>query len=106
MSRELYHQIQQVLAESVDARVRASSLERLTLLVLGIIKAEHASPARIAKALAQLRLTEATAESIERRIRRIENDPSLQASWCVHPLARQRLQVGRPERLVLIIDPR
>lgn len=105
MSRELYHEIKQVLAESVEAKVSASSLDRLTLLVVGIIKAEQASPARIAKALEQLGLTEATAESIERRIRRIENDPSLQASWCVHPLARQRLQVGRPERLVLIIDP-
>jgi len=74
-------------------------------LVLGIIKAEHASPARIAKALDQLGLTAATEESIERRVRRIENDPSLQAASCVHPLARNRLQLGRPQRLILIIDP-
>lgn len=105
MSSELYQQIQQLLAEHVDPSVSASSLERLTLLVIGIIKAEQASPARIAKALDQLGLTQANVESIERRIRRIENDDSLQAASCVHPLARARLQFGRPERLILIIDP-
>lgn len=105
MSSELYHQIQQLLAEHIDPSVSASSLERLTLLVIGIIKAEHASPARIAKALDQLGLTSANVESIERRIRRIENDDSLQATSCVHPLARARLQFGRPQRLILIIDP-
>lgn len=105
MSHELYQQIKQVLTEHSDPRVSPSSLERLTLLVLGIIKAEHASPARIAKALDQLGLTAATEESIERRVRRIENDPSLQAASCVHPLARNRLQLGRPQRLILIIDP-
>jgi len=105
VSHELYQQIKQVLTEHSDPRVSPSSLERLTLLVLGIIKAEHASPARIAKALDQLGLTAATEESIERRVRRIENDPSLQAASCVHPLARNRLQLGRPQRLILIIDP-
>ena len=105
MSSELYQQIQQLLAEHVDPSVSASSLERLTLLVIGIIKAEQASPARIAKALDQLGLSQANVESIERRIRRIENDHSLQAASCVHPLARARLQFGRPERLILIIDP-
>ena len=105
MSHELYQQIKQVLTEHSDPRVSPSSLERLTLLVLGIIKAENAAPARIAKALDQLGLTTATEESIERRVRRIENDPSLQATSCVHPLARSRLQLGRPQRLILIIDP-
>lgn len=105
MSSELYHQIQQLLTEHVDPSVSASSLERLTLLVIGIIKAENASPARIAKALDQLGLTQANVESIERRIRRIENDQSLEATSCVHPLARMRLQFGRPDRLILIIDP-
>ena len=77
MSPKLYHQVRQWLAESIEPRIKASSLDRLTLLVIGIIKAEHASPARVAKALDQLGLSQATAESIERRIRRIENDPSL-----------------------------
>lgn len=105
MSSELYQQIQHVLSEHIDPRVSRSSLERLTLLVLGIIKAEHAAPARIAKALEQLGLTSATAESLERRVRRIENDPSLQAASCVHPMARAWLQCGRPQRLIVIIDP-
>jgi len=105
MSSELYHQVYQLLAESVDPRISASSLERLTLLVIGIIKAEQSSPARIAKALDKLGLTQASPESIERRIRRIENDPSLQAASCVHPFARARLQFSRADRLLLIIDP-
>lgn len=105
MSSELYQQIRQVLSEHIDPRVSSSSLERLTLLVMGIIKAEHAAPARIAKALDQLGLTAATVESIERRVRRIENDPSLQAASCVHPMARAWLQCGQPQRLILIIDP-
>jgi len=105
VSNQLYQQVYQLLTKHVDPSVNASSLERLTLLVIGIIKAEHASPARIAKALDQLGLTQANVESIERRIRRIENDQSLEATSCVHPLARMRLQFGRPDRLILIIDP-
>jgi len=105
VSNQLYQQVYQLLTEHVDPSVNASSLERLTLLVIGMIEAEHASPAQIAKALDKLGLTQANVESIERRVRRIENDQSLDAASCVHPLARARLQFGRPERLILIIDP-
>jgi hypothetical protein len=52
-----------------------------------------------------LGLSDASAESIERRVRRIENDPELTACLCFHPFARQRLLFGRPSTLVLIIDP-
>ncbi len=105
MSSELYHHVRNLLAQSLDPTVSASSLERLTLLVIGIIGAQHAGPAQIAKALARLGLSQASSESIERRIRRIENDEQLQAATCVQPFARARLWFSRLQRLLLIIDP-
>ncbi len=105
MSLSLYLQIRQELARCVDPRVSESTLERLTLLVTGIIGSESTSPSRIARAVHTLGLSQASAESIERRIRRTENDPQISATLCLHPLARQRLLLGRPERLLLVIDP-
>jgi hypothetical protein len=87
------------------AEVDATTLERITLLVTGIIKAKSAAPAQVAKALAQIGLSQASADSIERRIRRIENDPEVTASLCFHPLARHYLLWTQPRELILILDP-
>ena len=100
-----YNQVYHLLDQHIDEQVDTSSRERITLLVLGIIRAQSASPSRIAEALSQLGLTNATTESIERRIRRIENDDELSATLCFHPFARERLAFGRPEHLLLICDP-
>jgi len=101
----LYRQVKQVLQSCLPAGVSETTEERVALLVLGMIKAKSAAPARIARALAQLGVSGAQAESIERRIRRIENDPEVTATLCFHPYARQRLLWSRPEALVLIVDP-
>jgi hypothetical protein len=102
----VYAHIRELLDEHLDAQIDESSRERIALLVMGMIHAESSAPARIAQALKELGLTQATkTESIERRIRRIENDPELTACLCVHPLARQRLLLGRPRELLLIVDP-
>ena len=101
---QVYQEVRQVLKSFIDPSVEAYTLERLSLLVIGIIEAESASPARIAKALDCLGLTAGNAESIERRIRRTENDAQVAASLCVHPFARWRLRFGKPRRLHLIID--
>jgi hypothetical protein len=85
--------------------VRASTLERLVVLVVGIIGSQSSSPARIARVLQHLGLSEASAESIERRVRRIENDPQVTMTACFHPFARARLLLGRPTELRLAIDP-
>ena len=98
-------QVSQWLHTHIGEQIDASSLERLTLLIVGIIGAESASPARIARALDQLGLSEAKPDSIERRIRRIENDPEISAALCLHPTARHHLLWGRPRQLLLIIDP-
>lgn len=105
MSKPLYTEIKGELAQCVDPKVDESSLHRLTLLVMGIMSSQSAAPAQIAKALYQLGLSQATQESLERQVRRIENDPELEASSCVHPLARRHLALGKPAVLYLIIDP-
>lgn len=104
-SSMVYEQIHELLDQHLDEQVDKDTRERLTLLVLGIIQSESASPGKIAKALDELGMTNATAENIERRIRRIENDPEISAILCFHPFARERLLYGKPKRLLLILDP-
>jgi len=104
-TNQLYPKIKGLLTEHVDPAVDEDSLERIALLVTGIIAAKSGAPSQIACALKSLGLSEAKVESIERRVRRIENDPEITASYCFHPLARQHLLWGKPQQLVLIIDP-
>lgn len=101
----LYNQIKEQLQFSLQEPIRPSSLDRLALLVLGILEARSASPMRIARALHTLGLTTATAESIERRIRRLENDPLLTDAICLHPFIEWRLRFSNPQRLLLLLDP-
>jgi hypothetical protein len=105
MSILLYTRIRGTVARYIDQQVDESTLDRVALLVTGIIGSESVSPARIAQAIHTLGLSEATVESIERRVRRIENDPEITASLCFHRLAWHRLRWGRPGELRLAIDP-
>lgn len=101
----LYQEVEMMLNTQIAPDVRASTRQRLALLVTGMLKARHAAPARIAKAVARLRLSDAKAESIERRIRRLSNDEQIQDVLCFHPFARHHLCLGKPRHLTLIIDP-
>ncbi len=101
----VYSEIYQMLDPYLDPRVDVSSRLRLALLVTGLLQGQRAAPAAVAQALHQLGLSRATPEGIERQLRRTENDPELTAAWCVHPLARERLLLGRPHELVLVLDP-
>jgi hypothetical protein len=101
----VYEQVYNLMYEHFGEQLNKPTLKRLTLLVLGIIRSKSASPANIAKALDELGFTDATAESIERRIRRIENDENISVTFCFHPLVRDRLAYGRPKQLLLVIDP-
>jgi hypothetical protein len=106
MSAEIVHDhVRAVLAQHLDGAVDPASRERLALLVSGIIEAGSACPARIAAAVHKLGLRDASPASLERQIRRLENDPEIQACWCLHPLARAHLRWGKPQQLQLIIDP-
>lgn len=102
---EVYQRIKKMIQRDMDKRVDESSLERLALYVTGLIKARGGSPAQAAKGLNQLKLREASAESLERRIRRMENDPEITAEYCFHPMARRHLALRHPDGILLILDP-
>jgi len=100
-----YEQVYKLLEQHLEKGMHKPTLKRLTLLVLGIIQSRSASPLHIAMALEKLGLNNATAESIERQIRRIENDSNISEALCFHPLARERLIWGQPQQLLLVMDP-
>lgn len=102
---QVYYQVKSKLTQALSESVEESSVDRLTLLTVGIIKSESISPSQIAASLSQLELSDASEDSIERRIRRIENDSEITAELCVHPFARHRLCFGHPKRFYLILDP-
>lgn len=101
----VYAKVKELLNPYVDPSVDEATRERLAVLVTGMIGAADASPARVARALHTMGLSGATAESIERRIRRIENDTEITASLCFHRFARERLRFGSPKELLLVLDP-
>lgn len=101
----VYQRLNRYLAEHLKGQLGKRSLARLSLLVMGIIKGIHAAPAQIATALGELKLSPAQDESIERRIRRIENDPHLSAEGCFYPLVRAFLERCHLQELWLVIDP-
>jgi Transposase DDE domain len=102
---EVYEQVYCMLDTPLETTVPRSSRIRLALVVTGLLRAQSAAPARVAPALDLLGLSPATAERIERRIRRFENAPHLDATLCGHPLARAPLALGKPSQLVLVLDP-
>jgi len=104
-ARAVYNQVQQLLRETVSAGVHKPTVERFALLVTGMIRAKSAAPARIAQGVHELCLSEAEPESIERRLRRTENDRHVTAALCFHPFARRHLLLGQPQALILILDP-
>ena len=95
---QVYYQVKSKLGQAISSKVDESSLDRLTLLTVGIIQSQSVSPSQIAAGLAQLELSNASEDSIERRIRRIENDPELSAELCVLNLPRKS---GHNEKVIL-----
>lgn len=104
-ANELYKQIVDALDSCVDEAVDVSSRQRLALLVTGMIEAKSASPAQVAQALHRLGLRQAQPESLERCVRRLQNDPEISDVLCFHPFARQRLLWAKAKELLLILDP-
>jgi hypothetical protein len=80
-------------------------LDRLTLMTLGMIQAESAAPAKIAKAGQMMSAHGAQAESIERRLRRIVGDKRIDANSCYKPIVKAILANSAMEQLLLIVDP-
>lgn len=106
MSNSIVHaHVRAALGQHLPSWVSASSRERLALLVSGIIEAGSSRPAQIAAAICKLGLSSAEPESVERRIRRTQNDPELQVHVCLDPLVRQQLQASGTQSLMLVLDP-
>ncbi len=104
-AQEVYTEVRSLIKQHASPEVDESTLERLTLVVVGMIEAESAAPTEIARAIDKTGLSEAKVESIERRVRRFENDEEVSAAYCFHPLACEHLRWGRPKELLLVIDP-
>jgi len=101
----LYQAIHQQLGSLLPSEVSETTRRSLVLLVLGMLEGKSARPARIAQALSALGVSHAQVESLERRVRRIQNDTHLTAALCFHPFAHHHLLLGKPRQLVLILDP-
>lgn len=101
----LYQAIRQELERFLPNTFGEALRHMLVWMVLGIIESESASPARIARALGNLGMSGAQVSSLERRVRRVENAGAVTAVTCLHRLARYHLCLGKPQRLVVAIDP-
>jgi hypothetical protein len=107
---EVYQETKVYLAQYLrgpqgDPRVGEWVLDRLTLMTLGMILAENAAPAKIARAGQRLSARGTQAESIERRLRRIVRDKRLDAASCYHPIVKAILRESDLEEITLLVDP-
>jgi hypothetical protein len=104
--QQIYELLQKLLCVGERSqKIGRTTLKRVAFLVMGIIKAKAVSPARVARALELLGLSGASVQSIERRLRRIENDVHLDQQTFVHPLVRYHLALTKLTDITLIVDP-
>jgi hypothetical protein len=104
-ANRLYTKMSQLLDRHMLSQVDESSRERLKLMVLGIIKATSSAPAQIARTIKTFGHSPAKVESIERRIRRAENDPEISVETCFYPFVRAQLRALAGKELRLLLDP-
>jgi hypothetical protein len=101
----VYQQIHRFLGRHLPGQMKQPTLKRLALLVTGITKGVSALPAHIAATIKEMELSSASTESIERRVRRVENDPNITVHKSFYPLVQIILKASRMEHLTLILDP-
>lgn len=102
---KLEQEAMEALMRVDEIPIRCHLLKRLCRVVVGMILSRSIAPSRIAASLASAEVGEATEESLERQVRRYENDERVTAECSFHPFARQRLLLGRPKELLLVLDP-
>jgi hypothetical protein len=107
---EVYQEIVSYLEQQLrDPQGRAMlgkrTLARVALLAGGMLKAQHGAPAKIGQAAKGLSERGVQGESVERRIRRIENDPQIRTETCFDPLVKRLLAQSQLHELLLIVDP-
>lgn len=88
--------------------VRNTSIKRLGLLVLGIICSESCVIAKMAARLCAMGVTDASAPSVRRRLRRTLHDEKLEATLFYEPAVRQAIDwqalLKGSKRVFLIVD--
>lgn len=84
-----YQELADLLEAKLQAHLPQTCLERVVLLVVGMLASHSCIVFRIARELASLGLGKATAESVERRLRRTLNDPYLKPEVVFQPLVKQ-----------------
>ncbi len=104
-AKEVYQKTTAIISENVDPKVDKSSQDRLSKYVIGTMDGKHGGPSQVARAYCKLGLGDAQVDSVERQIRRMENDPEITAEYCFYPMARHYLALGQPQKLILILDP-
>lgn len=100
--KTLYQEVEKQLNAHLPQEWHMELRRRLSLLVNGIMLSESCSPRHMAQALFQYGLSTAQEASIERQIRRIENDERLNTSQCVDPFVKHHL--AHLQEVVMILD--
>lgn len=103
---ELYQDLLGQIYCSAWRGVRRTAIKRLALLAFGMIVCESCVLPRVAAKLAALKVTDASAPSIERRLRRTLNDKWLTPELCYEPMLRLAIdwqELLRKRKPVLII---
>jgi len=101
---EVYQEIKDYLSQYLRPGIGSWTLDRLTVMVSGMLKAQHSAPARIAEAGQGLSERGTQAASIERRLRRIENDARIEPGTCFWPLVKALLKRSAISELILAVD--
>jgi hypothetical protein len=101
--------VEQVQLATVGLGVRATTVTRLALLVVGLIAGRSCVLGQIATEIWALQVTRARAiEHVERRLRRALNDRWLTSSTCYEPVLRQVLPwdrvLSRGQTVFLALD--
>jgi hypothetical protein len=102
---KLEQEITEQLMGVEEIPIRSQLLKRLCRVVAGMLLSGSIAPSRIAASLAAGEVSGATEESLERQVRRYENDERVTAECSFHPFARRHLLLGRPKELLLVLDP-
>ena len=101
----LYREGQAELERTPGLHLSAASGERLARLVVGVMKSESLSPAKIAQGLAALGISQAQVERLEGQIRRTQNEEQISGRPCVDPFVREQLRQAETACLTRILDP-
>ncbi|MCL4535697.1 MAG: hypothetical protein M1370_11135 [Bacteroidetes bacterium] len=104
----LYQEIVDLVSSRCGRQLPVTSCKRVAIMVLGMLTSHSCIITRLAREVAALRLSPATADSVERRLRRTLNDHFLCPEIVYQPLLRQLVDwpgaLRQAGQLVLAVD--